>query len=46
MIFKNKPDVIVECGTERGGSALFFAHMFDLMGEGQVITIDKRNNKR
>jgi|ERR1035441_6716224 cephalosporin hydroxylase len=35
-----KPELLIECGTNRGGSSLFFAHLFDLMGRGQVITID------
>jgi len=40
LLHEVRPDVIVECGTWRGGSALFFSHMFDLMGKGRVITID------
>src|SRR5438046_1805226 len=35
-----KPALLIETGTNRGGSALFFAHLFDLMGQGQVVTID------
>ena len=35
-----KPALLIECGTNRGGSALFFAHLFDLMGHGSVVTID------
>ncbi len=35
-----KPSLLIECGTNRGGSSLFFAHLFDLMGHGEVITID------
>src|ERR1022692_3697817 len=35
-----KPELLIECGTNRGGSSLFFAHLFDLMGRGQAITID------
>ena len=40
IIYSTKPDVIVECGTDKGGSALFFAHIFDIIGKGEVITID------
>jgi len=40
IIYDTKPDVIIECGTDKGGSALFFAHLFDLLGKGEVITID------
>jgi cephalosporin hydroxylase len=35
-----KPTLLIETGTNRGGSALFFAHLFDLMGQGSVVTID------
>lgn len=35
-----RPDVIVETGTAWGGSALFFADMFELFGHGEVITVD------
>lgn len=35
-----KPDVIVECGTASGGSALFMANICDLIGKGRIITID------
>ena len=35
-----RPDVVVETGTYRGGSALFFASLFDLLGAGRVYTID------
>lgn len=40
ILWELKPDVLVECGTDRGGSALFFASIFDLIGNGEVITID------
>jgi cephalosporin hydroxylase len=33
-------DLVVECGTNRGGSALYMASIFDLLGRGHVITID------
>lgn len=35
-----KPDVIVETGISRGGSAVFFATMCRLLGKGRVISID------
>lgn len=43
MIWELKPDFIIETGTDRGGSALFFASIFDLIGNGKVITIDINN---
>lgn len=41
LITRIKPDVIVECGTADGGSAVFFASICALRQHGQVITIDK-----
>ncbi|MDR7420269.1 MAG: CmcI family methyltransferase [Armatimonadota bacterium] len=35
-----RPALLIECGTNRGGSSLFFANLFDLMGHGEVVTVD------
>ena len=35
-----KPALLIECGTYKGGSAIFFAQLFDLIGQGRVITVD------
>lgn len=35
-----RPTLLVETGTNRGGSSMFYAHLFDLLGRGEVITID------
>jgi cephalosporin hydroxylase len=40
IIVQTKPDVIVETGTHRGGSALFLASICDLIDKGEVISID------
>jgi len=40
IIFEIKPDVIIECGTYGGGSALFLASICDLSNQGEIITID------
>lgn len=40
VIASVKPELLIECGTNRGGSAMFFAHLMDLMGTGSIITID------
>jgi cephalosporin hydroxylase len=37
-----KPSLLVETGTNKGGSALFYANLFDLMDHGRVITVDVR----
>jgi len=34
------PDVIVETGVNRGGSAIFFASLCRLLGKGRVVSID------
>jgi cephalosporin hydroxylase len=40
ILFETRPNLIVETGTYAGGSALFFAHMLDIIGNGQVVSID------
>jgi cephalosporin hydroxylase len=40
IIAETRPEVIVETGTYRGGSALFFASLCDLLGSGEVISVD------
>lgn len=40
IIYEIRPDLIIETGTFMGGSALYYANLFDLMGKGKVITID------
>ena len=40
MLHELRPDYLIEAGTKFGGSAYYFAHLFDLLGHGQVITID------
>ena len=41
LIFRIEPNIIIETGTGRGGSALFYASLMELMGiVGRVITID------
>ena len=40
IVHETKPDVIIETGTWRGGSAYYFASLFDLFGRGRVLTVD------
>jgi len=35
-----QPDLILETGTHSGGSALFMAHILDVLGKGEIISID------
>jgi cephalosporin hydroxylase len=40
LLVRTRPDVIVETGTYKGGSALFLATILDHIGQGRVVTID------
>jgi cephalosporin hydroxylase len=37
---------VIETGTLYGGSALFLAHMMDLLGKGEIVTIDVNPGER
>ena len=40
IVFDTRPELVVETGTYRGGSALYLASVLDLVGAGEVISID------
>jgi cephalosporin hydroxylase len=40
ILYRLRPDVIVESGTAYGGSALFLAGICDLLGKGRILSID------
>ncbi|HSI15227.1 MAG TPA: CmcI family methyltransferase [Chthoniobacter sp.] len=40
IITEYRPELIVETGTHQGGSTLFLADMLDLVGKGEIISID------
>lgn len=40
ILFEVQPDVLVEIGSLYGGTTLYFAHLMDLLGKGQVISVD------
>lgn len=40
IIYHTKPDVIIEAGTYKGGSAYYMASICELLNHGRVITID------
>ena len=40
LIYQIRPEYIIETGTGHGGSALFYAGICELLGEGKVITVD------
>lgn len=35
-----RPALLIETGTNRGGSSMFYAQLFDLMGQGRIVTVD------
>lgn len=46
IIHEVRPELIVETGTLWGGSALYYAHLLDLCGDGHVVTIDITDRDR
>ncbi|MEM6256999.1 MAG: cephalosporin hydroxylase family protein [Planctomycetota bacterium] len=40
IIWRVRPDLIIETGIARGGSLVFYASMLELLGEGHVLGID------
>jgi cephalosporin hydroxylase len=40
ILFETKPDLIIECGTFKGGSAYYLASICDLINRGEILTID------
>lgn len=41
LLVARKPELLIETGTSGSGSAFYFASLFDLLGTGHVLTIDK-----
>ena len=49
IIWKVKPDLIVETGIAHGGSIIFSASMLELLGKGEVVGIDidiRKHNRK
>ena len=49
IIWKTKPDLIIETGIARGGSIIFSASLLELIGKGEIVGIDidiRIENKR
>jgi len=40
LLWELRPDVIVETGTYKGGSAYYYATLLDAIGHGRILTID------
>jgi cephalosporin hydroxylase len=45
ILYELKPDMIIETGSEYGGSTLFFASICDMIGKGEVISIDRDHSR-
>ena len=44
IVFETRPDLIIEAGTARGGSALYFATLCDIAGRGRVVSVDIKDD--
>jgi cephalosporin hydroxylase len=42
IVHEVRPELVIETGTASGGSALYFAHLLDWQGSGEIVTIDVR----
>ena len=40
LIWKVRPQIIIETGLAHGGTALFYASMLELLGRGKVISVE------
>jgi cephalosporin hydroxylase len=40
LIYKLRPDVVIETGVAHGGTAVFYASMLELIGKGRVVSVD------
>jgi cephalosporin hydroxylase len=40
LIWKLRPELIIECGVAHGGSAILYASLLELIGHGEVIAVD------
>ncbi|MDD4979812.1 MAG: CmcI family methyltransferase [Candidatus Omnitrophica bacterium] len=49
LIFKAKPDFVIETGIAHGGGLIFYASLLELLGKGRVIGIDidfRKHNRK
>lgn len=40
LIYKLRPDLVIETGTAHGGAAVFYASMLELLAKGRVVSVD------
>lgn len=46
ILYEVRPELIIETGTYLGGSAYFLASMCDLLGRGEIVTIDSERQAK
>jgi cephalosporin hydroxylase len=45
ILYEIQPDLLIETGTMYGGSAYYLASIMDLIGKGEVMTIDRNHRE-
>jgi cephalosporin hydroxylase len=40
LLWRTRPDVVIECGVAHGGSLVLYASILELIGKGRVVGID------
>lgn len=43
ILFDKRPDLVIECGSFKGGSAWYLAHILDMIGCGHIVSIELRD---
>jgi cephalosporin hydroxylase len=49
ILWRVRPDVVVECGVAHGGALVLYASLFELLGKGRVVGVDveiRKYNRR
>lgn len=49
LIFKVRPDFIIECGIAHGGGLIYYASLLELLNKGEVVGVDieiREHNRR
>lgn len=46
ILYECQPDVIIETGTYKGGTALYLASLCDVLGRGRIVTVDIGEDSR